>query len=80
MIALHWLAVFTVTVTADYVWAEWAAAIARKRAHAAAMWGAGTVVCAGLMAIFVTKDPWLILPGALGAYVGTFISVRRGSA
>lgn len=79
MIAVEWLVVFTVTVIADFVWAEWARAIAYKRAHVAGIWGAGTIVCSAVMAIAVTHDPWLTLPGALGAYVGTFISVRKSA-
>lgn len=77
---MTWLLVFTVTVTADFVWAEWASAIARKRAHLAGVWGSGTVICGAIMAIAVVGDHWLVVPGALGAYVGTFISVRRGGS
>lgn len=79
MIAVEWLLVFTVTVIADFVWAEWARAIAYKRPHVAGIWGAGTVLCGAVMAIAVTHDWQLAIPGALGAYVGTFISVRRGA-
>lgn len=79
MIAAVWLLVFTVTVIADYVWARWAEAIAGKRAVEAGFWGAGTIVTSGAMAISVTEDPWLIIPGAVGAFVGTWFSVSRGA-
>lgn len=73
----QWLLVFAVTTCADFVWAEWSKAVTAKRPHLAGVWGAGTVVCAAIMAIAVTSDHWLIVPGAAGAYFGTLIAVRR---
>lgn len=76
---MQWFLVFALTLCADFVWAEWSRAVTAKNGHVAGLWGAATVVCAGLMAIAVTNDPWMIVPGALGAYVGTRVSVKRGA-
>lgn len=72
-----WVFVFTATVIADVIWAEWARAVSLRRADLAAVYAAGIIVCGAFVTIEYVHDHWLLLPAAAGAFVGTWWSVNR---
>lgn len=74
---IKWVAVFTATVIADWLWARWAMATTSRRAFGAALLSGAIIICGGFTTIEFTRDPWLLLPAAAGAFAGTWIAVTR---
>lgn len=75
---MSWVLVFTATVIADVVWAEWARAVADKRPIRAGLFSAGIILCGTYATVEIVKDHWLFVPALAGAFLGTWGSVRRG--
>ena len=70
-----WIAVFTATVIADWLWAKWTISCQEKLVFPAAVFSAAIILCSGFTMIEFTKDPWLLVPAATGAFVGTWVAV-----
>lgn len=73
---MKWFLVFTATVTADFFWARWAVHATNKQAFRASFYGGAIIACSGFTIFEYTQDPWLLIPAALGAGLGTFIAVQ----
>jgi hypothetical protein len=74
---MTWFLVFTATVIADIVWAEWAKAIAARHAEKSAFYAAGIIVCSTFVTAEAVKDLWLLIPACAGGAAGTWWSVKR---
>lgn len=74
---IKWLFVFVVMAVLDFIWARYTNAVGEKAAHRAARLATYLVVCNGIVTIEWVTDHWLLIPTALGAYVGTFAAVKR---
>lgn len=74
---MTWLAVFTATVIADFLWARWSIACTDTRPIAASIYSSMIVLCSGFTMIEFTRDPWLLIPSALGAAIGTWVAVFK---
>lgn len=73
---LDWLGVFFLVAAIDLVWVKYIQACAERKTLWAAslstvVWGAGALVVLGY-----TQDHTLLLPGLLGAFVGTFLGIK----
>lgn len=75
---MMWIFVFTATVIADVIWAEWSKAVAAKRPAASGLYAMGIIVCGAFVTIEYVHDHILLVPAAAGAFLGTWWSVRRG--
>lgn len=71
----EWLLVFLAYVLLDIIWAEYTKAIASKKRLMAASWAAIIPVMSSVLFIMFVSNPWLLSAAALGAFVGTWISV-----
>lgn len=74
--ALLYLFVFLAMTALDFAWAFYTRACADGRAFVAASWAAGLIVLSGAAQIGYTHDPYLLVPAALGAFVGTWSALR----
>lgn len=75
---MRWLGVFVAVGVVDYIWTVWSAAVARHQATRAALAASALIGCTGVVTTAYVADPWLLVPAALGAFVGTWLSVARG--
>lgn len=67
--------VFVAYVLLDFVFARYNIACVQRRVAAASTWSMLIVVFGGYITIKFVSDPWMLIPAALGAFVGTYISV-----
>lgn len=72
------LAVFLAVALADAAWSLYMLAVAAHRPFAAAGYSAGIVVMGAFVTVAYVKDRRYLLPAALGAFVGTYLSVLHG--
>jgi hypothetical protein len=69
--------VFLATAAYDIAWARYTSAVSQRRAVRAAWWSATIYAFGAFATIQYTRDPWLIIPALLGAFLGTWIGVVR---
>ena len=60
----------------DFVWTRYTHAVASKRAMSAATNAVGIVFFNSVVTLAYVADPWMILPAAFGAFVGTWVAMR----
>jgi hypothetical protein len=72
-----WLAVFVASVFLDFAWAVYTRHLVARNPGMASFWSAVIVILIGVNTISYTADPWLLLPAASGAYIGTYFATRR---
>jgi hypothetical protein len=70
-------AVFFAMLALDFVWARYTHAITDRRAYAAAHYGAAIILLSGFGVTQYAGEPILLIPAALGAWLGTFIATRK---
>lgn len=73
---MNWLAAFAVMVVLDFIWARYTQYTVAKRQWAAGGAAAAITVCNSVMTLLVVDNPWMILPCAAGAFVGTAIAIK----
>jgi hypothetical protein len=73
---IDWLLMFLAMVIVDFIYAHYTKAASAHRAYAAANWAASMPFVNGLVVLLYVGDPWLLIPCAAGAWVGTFFSMR----
>lgn len=71
------LVVFMCTVIADIAWTRYTLAVTQRRPHVAAAWSAAIILIGAVTVIAYTDNPLYVLPAAAGAYVGTWLAVRK---
>lgn len=67
--------VFALMMLTDVVWARYTSYVAAKRPGAAAAASVGIILCGGLVTLAFVSNPWMLVPEALGAWCGTYLSV-----
>jgi hypothetical protein len=73
---MMYMAAFFGMVLLDIIWAEYSKACAARRALWAGIMAIGIIVGSALLVLSYTQDPWLLVPMGMGAFVGTFTSVK----
>ena len=68
--------VFAAMAVADYLWAKYAYAISRRRAHTASRYAVALLLASVLLTLALQESWAYLLPGAAGAYIGTYLAVR----
>jgi hypothetical protein len=75
---MTWALAFVAMIGVDIAWAKYVLAASDRRAFHAATWSA-SIVCGGaLVTLLYVSSPWNLVPAALGAFAGTYWTVRRG--
>jgi hypothetical protein len=72
------LAVFAAVAVADVLWTLYILATSERRAALAAWCSTGIVLAAAFTTLAYVEDPRYLLPAGLGAWIGTYVTVRRG--
>ncbi len=72
--------VFAMSAIADYIWASYITAVSHRKPLAAAISVIGVVLMGNLITVLYVDDRWLIPAAALGAGLGTYLSVLRESS
>lgn len=68
--------VFLVNFVLDIVWAKYTINIQARNPHWAGLWAVGIIAFSGSSVLLYVSQPWLLVPAALGAYVGTVWTVQ----
>ena len=63
------------TCVSDFIWAQYISTIASKDALAAATWGSVVIILGAYVTISYVGDRRLIVPAAIGAFIGTYFAV-----
>ena len=74
---MTWLGIFLATALIDVLWTRTVKATSQQKPIPAASWGTALYVASSLVTLSVVSDPLLLIPGAGGAFVGTYLAVRR---
>jgi hypothetical protein len=53
------------------------AEVGAKRAAPAAVWGSLTLLFGAFNVVSYTHDHWAVVPAVAGAFVGTYVAVKR---
>lgn len=72
--AALWVAVAMAVV--DWAWAQYSMALADRRAFAGSVWAVLILVPSAWTIMSYVHDPRMLIPAAIGAFVGTYISVK----
>lgn len=60
----------------DWAWARYAMALADRRAVASSLWAVAILLPSGWAIMSYVHDPMMLVPAAVGAFVGTYVSVK----
>jgi uncharacterized membrane protein YfcA len=69
--------VFVAMIVVDIAWAKYIQTVGERRAVAAASWAAFLYVLGAVVITQYTHDWRLMIPAALGSFVGTYYGARR---
>jgi hypothetical protein len=72
--------VFTLAFALDFVWIFYTKAVQRHVALAASFWAATIIVFNGITQIGYVTEHWLLVPATAGAFIGTYIAMKRSKA
>lgn len=76
MIVLQALMIFGLMCIVDICWAFYTSSITNKLAFKASAWSAVVYIIGVTSTINVIHNPWMLIPAALGCFVGTYIAVK----
>jgi len=68
--------VFLSVFALDFVWTFYTRSMVAHREVRAGLWAAAVIGISGFAASEYVKDKTLLIPAALGAFAGTWLSVR----
>ena len=68
------LVVFIFMILTDYCWGVYIKALSESKILKASIYSAFIVVAGSVTAINYVDNHWMIIPAALGAFVGTYLS------
>jgi hypothetical protein len=73
----QWVAVFFSMVFVDMLWAKYMLALAGKQAMKSALLSGGIILCGVFTTISYVENHWLVIPAAIGAFIGTYFTVKH---
>lgn len=71
----QWLAIFSLNVFLDVIWAQYTIQTNRLNKVAASNWAVGIIVVGGFSILMYVNNPWCLIPAAAGAWIGTYITI-----
>lgn len=63
----------------DYVWALYTYAIGNKNPWLSGCYAGGIILLSGIATVGYVSDTRMMVPAMLGAFVGTFVAVKRSA-
>jgi hypothetical protein len=73
----QYMFVFVAMTVADYLWSAYIIATTKLLPMQAALWSAGIALVNGAVVVVYVNKPILILIAGAGAFMGTFVSIKR---
>lgn len=67
---------FVAVALTDFCWTRYIQATAEAKANQSALFSLFIILIGGFVAISYTTNHWLLIPAGLGAYVGTYLTVK----
>jgi hypothetical protein len=64
----------------DFVWAHYTLHLVQKNASLAGVYALAITVCNAVVTIMFVADHWLIIPTAMGAFVGTYVAIKTNNS
>lgn len=71
--------VFLAMAVIDYMWAKYVLTASSNKALLASVWAVPLAMLSGYTAISFVANPWMLIPAGVGAFVGTYFSMRQRS-
>jgi len=75
---MNYALVFAAMTILDFVWAEYTKAVAERRTIMASALSSALILLSGFVAISYVGDHEMLAPAAIGAFSGTWLSMRFG--
>lgn len=72
---IEWLVIFSALTVTDVCWGYYINKVKEGKALPSAVWSVLLYLTGSIAVVGWVKDPWLLIPAAAGAFVGTYISV-----
>lgn len=77
LVLLTSIYIFGVVFALDWVWTRYIMSVADRMPVQSAFWSAGTILLSGAAAVEYVKEPMLLIPAGLGAWLATWMAVTR---
>jgi hypothetical protein len=74
---IHFMGTFTAMLFVDVCWAKYFLSVSKHKPLPSAMWGSLIVLFGAISTINYVQDKWMLVPAVLGAFVGSYFTVRR---
>lgn len=74
----QWILVCLVMTVTDVCWALYTKSTATDKAFPAACWAVALFVLGAVTVVSYTTNPVLLIPAAVGAFIGTYIAIDGG--
>lgn len=74
-----YIAVFFAYVALDFCWSKYTKMVGQDRALAAANWAVALLLIGAFGLLGYVQNHWLLVPAALGSWIGTYCSLRSQS-
>jgi hypothetical protein len=69
--------VMVMMILVDTCWAKYTLAMQKKAPLASGLWSVGIMLCGALVTLNYVGDRTMIIAAAIGAFIGTFITVKH---
>lgn len=72
---IQWTTVLIAVLVTDICWAYYIRRVKDGKPLKAAMWAVFLFLTGAIGAISYIRNPWFVIPAAIGAFIGTYIAV-----
>jgi hypothetical protein len=73
---MKFLFIFILVIFVDFIWTACIFHISKNNAIKASFYSVLLTLIGNIVTIIYVEDHWMIIPSALGAFIGTFLSVK----
>lgn len=73
---LDWIGAFLALVILDFLWGRYIQSVNGTTPFMAGFWALLIFSVGGMVTLAYVNNKWLLIPASLGAFIGTFISVK----
>lgn len=63
------------TAVSDWVWANYMLGVTNRLALEASLWASAVIVLGAFVVLSYVDDKRLVIPAAIGAFIGTYLAV-----
>lgn len=69
--------VFFAAIACDITWARYTLTVSAHKAFEASLWSVLIMLSGAVNIVAIAGDPWFIAPAAMGAFVGTYYTIKH---